>query len=93
MKTIAMAIGNSDDKLTQAEWAEFVRRMDTVIAQRCTEKHFFGGPANWAPWQNVMWLFTIDEGATEALKADCVAIRAHYRQSYIALIEGETEFI
>jgi len=92
MKTIVISIGNSDNKLTQVLWSEFVDDVDTAI--RTSGKiHFFGGAANWMPWQNVAWLFDCDEGEIELLKRYLTQLRKRFNQDSIAYIEGNTEFL
>jgi len=42
MKTITIQIGNSDDKLSQASWSEFVERARQLISVHSRVVHFFG---------------------------------------------------
>jgi hypothetical protein len=99
MKTITLQIGNSDDKLTQAEWAEFVDAIDDAINRMVGglpgELHFSGGSANCAKWQNYCWVFTMtkDPTITSEFKRAISGIRIVCRQKSVAWTEGETSFI
>ena len=93
MKTVVASIGNSDDKLTQKEWAEYVRVMDSHIQLLCAKVHFFGGSANWMPWQNVTWWLEIEEADIEHLEKALKHTRTYYKQESVALLIGETKFI
>ncbi len=93
MKTITLQLGNTDNKLTQQEWAEFVRRMRGVIESHEVTIHFFGAPPNWEPWQNVAWVLDCEEGILPDLKAAIRELRSGFRQKSVAWTEGVTEFI
>ena len=93
MKTICIQIGNSDDKLTQAQWAEFVRLVKLHVTRYCRELHFSGASANWEPWQNASWVFTCDDNAVDDFKVVLTALRKEFKQNSIAWLEGETRFI
>lgn len=93
VKTIVVQIGNSDNKLPQAEWAEFVRRVDVTIRENAQAVHFFGGTENWAAWQRVCWVFDCEGTRLAGLKELVTATRREFRQDAAAFTEGETEFI
>ncbi len=92
-RTITIQIGNSDDKLSQSEWASFVMMMRTQILDHCDSVHFFGAPANWEAWQNVAWVFTCDYKKVSSLKTAVATVRAEFHQDSVAWTEGETQFI
>jgi hypothetical protein len=92
MKTVTIQIGNSDDKLTQTEWAAYVLMMRTNILQHCTAVHFFGAPANWERWQNVAWVVVCEDAKLAALKAAVTDARSTFNQDSAAWTEGETQF-
>ena len=62
--TILVTIGNSDDRLPQAEWAKFQHRVDRLVHVGATETfgRFHTGPDQ--PWQTAAWSFTIDPRTT-----------------------------
>lgn len=93
MKTISIQIGNSDDKLSQIEWAMFVEQAERIISKHSTIIHFFGGSSNWLRWQNAAWVFECKEGNVPLLKEDFVALRKRYKQDAIGYLEGETVFL
>ena len=93
VKTIVVQIGNSDNKLPQAEWAEFVRRVDRTIREHARTIHFFGGTENWAAWQRVCWVFDCEERRMSDLRSCLTAAREEFRQDAAAFTAGETEFI
>lgn len=93
MKAIFVGIGNSDDKLSQVEWSNFVQRVDKIISEYCTQKHFNGGSFPWSPWQNVAWVFDCEENILPTLKNDLAIVGRRYHQDSIAWLDGETQFI
>jgi hypothetical protein len=64
---VYISIGNSDDKLTQREWSEFVSDVDRSVRWWCGESQNTASGSRrgcihgqWlsrpdAPWQNVCW--------------------------------------
>lgn len=88
-KTITISIGNSDDKLTQVEWSEFVSDVDYELSNI----HFFGGSPTHALYQTVTWVIEIEEEYIERLKRSLTTIRKRYNQDSIAWTEGNTLFI
>lgn len=93
MKTITVQIGNSDNKLTQAEWAEFSEKIDKLIRFGSHAIHFWGGSVAWAAWQNVAWVFECEDKKIPALKETLCMIRSMYKQDSIAYTEGDTELL
>ena len=95
MKTITLQIGNSDDKLTQAEWCEFVTAIGSIVAAYCKDVHFAGAPPANAPWQNFCWVLAIedDELVTSAFQRQITDCRKKYQQDSAAITEGKTLFV
>jgi len=93
MITMVVLIGNSDNKLTQSEWAHYVEAMRLVIERACYIVHFFGGSSTYAPWQNVCWTIEINIANVDILKFDITNIRRSYKQDSVAVMTGVTEFI
>lgn len=93
MKYISIQIGNSDGKLSQIEWSEFVLEMQEAIDCHASQVHFFGGSINWAKWQNVCWVFEISESEIYGLKSRVRRIRDRYEQYSACWLEGKAEFI
>lgn len=91
--TITIQIGNSDDKLTQAKWSEFVEEIRKAIELNCNVIHFFGGAENWKPWQNVCWIIVCPDYVLSTFKDVLTGIRLKYNQDSIAFSICTTEFI
>ncbi|HWC61467.1 MAG TPA: hypothetical protein VHC44_17375 [Verrucomicrobiae bacterium] len=93
MKTTVVQIGNSDNKLRQAEWARFVQRVNAIVQEHADTIHFFGGPENWAAWQKVCWVFDCDELRAAELNIRLGELRKEFQQDSVAVTRGETEFV
>lgn len=93
MKTVTIQIGNTDNKLTQQDWAAFVLMIRTSILKHCVNVEFCGGPPNWERWQNVAWVINIKEENIEGLKSALSFDRKCCMQDSVAWTEGITEFI
>lgn len=91
--TIAIQIGNSDDKLTQKEWAEYVEQCRMLIRRFSSVIYFFGASSNWEEWQNAAWIFSCEMHYALILKENLTSICQHYKQDSIAWSECKTEFI
>lgn len=97
---VSFSIGNSDDKLPQAEWAQFVSDVHdvvTVAESAGARIHFMGCSPASAPWQNATWVLELDADATvirSTLRVCLAELCGKYRQNSIAWWEAhETEFI
>jgi hypothetical protein len=93
MRTICIQIGNSDDKLTQAKWSDFVAMVGNAILSHDAKVHFFGGAPTWERWQNVCWVIDCPDSKVSLLRATLLGIRKVYLQESIGYLEGETEFL
>lgn len=91
--TATVLISNSDNKLTQNEWAHFVEAMNQAIREVCIRVHFFGGAHPFDPWQNACWVVEIKVEVRDALDSRIRRARESYRQDSAAVIYGETKFI
>lgn len=88
-----ISIGNSDDKLTQQEWARYVTEIRVgVIILGQVHGAWFSVPDS--VYQNACWCveFPSDELASTARTA-AAEIRAAYRQDSVAWATAVTEFI
>jgi len=91
---VYISIGNSDDKLTQAEWAEFVTQVGGQINAWASEVHgkWFSSPDS--PWQNACWCVELkDETYAFDVRDALTKVRQHFQQDSIAWAVAETEFI
>ena len=89
-----MSIGNSDDKLTQAEWSEFITEIAVEVHGGAKAVHgaWFSGPSS--RWQNAAWCIEFETGAAaQVAKERITRVRKKYRQDSVAWAVAETEFI
>ena len=93
MKTVTVLIGNSDDKLRQSAWSEFVQIAGAII-NVCSSVVYFSGASNsTAVWQNAAWVFAIEENKLDILKRDLKELRQTYLQDSVAVVVGQTEMV
>lgn len=93
MITVYVSIGNSDDKLSQAEWADLISDTFDTAAQAAWQVHGTWYSAPHQAYQNACICFEISETAAEDLKTMLAQIAADYSQDSIAWAVAETEFI
>ena len=93
MKTITFQIGNSDDKLTQREWAAFVEDIDHEINVLAKHVHFCGFSLGDAAWQNACWVFELETARENELKTLVTEHRSRFKQDSVAWTEGQTVFV
>jgi hypothetical protein len=97
--TVYVTIGNSDDKLTQVEWARFYAHVDALVD--LYSNHVFG---RWVSlptsrYQNACWGFAVADGRPggqpprEVLRQALSEVARDYRQENIAWCEGTPEFL
>ncbi len=70
--TVSILIGNTDNKLMQLEWSNFVMQTKDHIYQLAQRVHFFGAPPNWEVWQNACWVIEIEHDRMPELTAGLV---------------------
>lgn len=93
-RNVVIAIGNSDDKLSQAAWAEFQARVHRFVETAGERIHGRWASLPDAPWQNAAWSFDVTEdSAAEWLRGELASLADRYGQDSIAWTEGQTEFI
>ena len=88
-----VSVGNTDNKLTQQEWAQFVDEIRIVIARYRDHVHFFGGPSNWQPWQNVACIVEIAPIDVGDFKLELIDVRKKYGQDSIFVMTGDGEML
>lgn len=93
MITLCVSIGNTDNKLTQYEWAKFVRAVGELLQCYETMRFFFGGSETYAPWQNVCWLVQVNDAQLPEIKASLSGIRELYKQDSAFVLWGAGELI
>ncbi len=91
--TCVIQIGNSDNKLTQQEWAAFVEST-SVYVKACSEAiHFSGGSPSHEAWQNYCWVAEVSDYDVPNMKHFLGQLKIQYRQDSVAFTAGETEFV
>lgn len=90
---IYVSIGNSDDKLSQKRWFEFVRNVDSVVRLRSLEVHgaWFSNPVS--PYQNACWCFEIWPSEARILKTELAMLAHDFGQDSITWAPAKVEFI
>jgi|GEM_PF-1614689 len=94
MKTITLCIGNSDDKLTQKEWATFIKEIENLLGCGTNDNvQFSGFSSPDAPWQNACYVFGLEEIEIDYFKDRMRIILRSYDQDSAAIAIGDVEFV
>lgn len=91
---VYVAIGNSDDKLTQKRWAAFYSHASRWVHTFATAVHgqWVSEPAS--AWQNACWCLEVDGENVPGLRRRLGFLAQAYEQDSIAWAEAPvTEFI
>lgn len=94
MITAYVSIGNSDDKLTQKEWAAFLLRTHLLLDDAASVMHgsWYSGPG--VEWQNACWCVEIPADRAEPVRDGLRLLAREFRQDSIAWAEApRTEFL
>jgi hypothetical protein len=86
--TVYVTVGNSDDKLTQKEWAAFVLRVHTALERRSLRMHGAWLSATASAWQNACWCVEVTPERVVSLKQDLRLLAREFRQDSIAWSEA-----
>lgn len=87
-------IGNSDDTLTQARWADFYQKTAMRIDSYALETHGSWVSKPTDPWQNACWcIVPFSDDDADTLKRRLSDLAAEFGQDSIAWAEATTEFI
>lgn len=84
MLTIYISIGNSDDKLPQRAWANYVAEVGNVIHDRSARIHgaWYSGPTS--AFQNCCWCFEATPENAALLRLALTEIRKGHGQDSVA---------
>lgn len=100
MITVYVSIGNSDDKLSQADWSSFVldvdRAFESAVRYEGVRVHGRWHSLATEPWQNACWCAEWHDDLAhivEAFKRKLATIAREYRQDSIAWAEATTTFL
>ena len=94
---IYVSIGNSDDKLTQADWSTYLNDL-RIVMEHHVVIHGIWHSAPDSEYQNACICGTIPADAEESLilaslRGELGRLREHFRQDSIALAVARTEFL
>lgn len=92
-QTVFVSIGNSDNKLTQAEWYEFVAGVIAAMRGHCDTYLGDWYSAPFAPWQNMCCAAEVTPSNIDKLAGWLDRLRVRYKQDSIALLPGTTRLI
>lgn len=94
MTTVVVQIGNSDNKLSQAEWAEFIAVTREAVKQNAAQIHFEGFSNPTAEWQNACWVFERNTRISRRMWEQFSHVAGLYKQDSIAVtVGGTTRFV
>lgn len=92
--TAVVVIGNSDDKLTQREWADFIKGMDNLTwVLEGTQVHgrWFSGQDT--PYQNAAWCVEIKEEHLPTMYAELARLARLFSQDSIAVVVNQAHMV
>lgn len=87
---VYISIGNSDDKLGQAEWAVFHAEVAAVIRRAAHRMIGAWVSPSTDPWQNACWCIEIAESMAAWLGNRLENLALAYKQDSIAWAEAPT---
>ncbi len=91
--TVYVAIGNSDDRLGQSDWADFYRAVDVAVGRLSSMIYGRWVSEPTTPYQNACWAFEVMPEQRDALRNTLVAIADKYGQESVAWSRAPTEFL
>ncbi len=93
--TVHVAIGNSDNKLTQRQWFNFHHDTHRAIEAAAIEIYGAWVSPSASPYQNAGWAFQLQEGDywRDRLRSWLSELAEQYGQDSIAWNESATELI
>lgn len=90
---VYVSIGNSDDKLSQIFWAQFVRELRSYLRTQTDKIHGEWYSASDSEYQNACFCIESKAGDMKGLKEQLVRLKKYYNQESIAWVVAETEFL
>ncbi|MEU8371196.1 hypothetical protein [Micromonospora tulbaghiae] len=92
-QTVYISIGNSDDKLTQNEWAHFVEDVRQALRNFALAQHGEWFSATDSPWQNAVWCAEVRDVMIADLRNRLAATAKAYRQDSIAWAVADVDLV
>lgn len=93
MKIVYISIGNSDDKLSQAEWSTFAQRVSITVRARASAVHGEWHSLPNSEWQNMCICAEFSDPDVPCIRDELAALRKAWKQDSVAWAVAETEFI
>ena len=93
METVTIQIGNSDNKLTQKQWSDFIRETRRVVGRHCCHVHFDGAASFDSPWQNVCIVAEVQTIDKQPLCDALGEVRSKFYQDSAAVTFGQTKMV
>jgi len=91
--TVYASIGNSDDKLSQADWHHFHAVFNAAVRHHATRIYGDWVSPSADRWQNARLAFEITADSATALRTELAALAAEFHQDSIAWAVADTDFI
>lgn len=91
--TITIQIGNTDNKLTQQKWSQFIKSINEQLLHHAINVHFAGGSNYDQQWQNACWVIEISPEIEPGLKLSLSLLKLHFDQHSIAYTIGATQLL
>lgn len=90
-----IAIGNSDNRLTQQEWAEYVEAVASLVISDdfVSDVHFAGFSPPHSAYQTGLWCVVVRDDQRYRLRSLLMAAAREFNQDSIAWTDGKTEFL
>jgi hypothetical protein len=84
---VYISIGNSDDELTQKEWADYCFEVQEAVELWGSQTHgvWFSLPST--PWQNGCWCFEIEDSKINHMKRRLEVLAKNFRQDWISWVQ------
>ena len=84
---VYVSVGNSDDKLSQRQWSDFVDEVHVLLLNR-GKLHGAWFSASHSEWQNACWCVELVQPVVAGLQKTLVKLAEKYRQDSIAWAEA-----
>jgi len=88
--TVYISIGNSDDRLSRKEWADFLKVANSTITSEANQRHgrWFSSPHS--EYLNACWCVQVHVIRVPRLKARLAKLAGKFKQDAIAWAEAPT---
>jgi len=92
-QTIAIQIGNTDQKLSTQEWYDYTEDIRKQVKVHADEVHFDGHSTIESPHRNHCWVVVLPKINLNSLKDALCNVANSFKQDSLALTIGETELL